>query len=151
MNKLELQADVEKRFLAYQALCSEYNTNKETAQSLSKRLAILEERQRDLSSSWSRTGKISQARCSLERARLVLRDFDARRVEWVEPSRNLYCPDEVYVVVKVTAKRVYIRNVGSSRPVYRDKVTGKGTSKYDGAIDIQATFPEGVDNFKESV
>ena len=129
-------------------LVLEYNALKKEIPRARARVQELETRRRELQADWNiYSGLIPRAREELKDLQLQENDKTARRVKWsIEPSWG-FSKAEVYVVDKVTAKRIYTRKAGRPLKKYFNKESGKGTSKYDGIIDINATFPEGIDNY----
>ena len=69
---------------------------------------------------------------------------DRRTFQYIKWRRGVLDGEKEWIVDKITAKRIYIRVKGDHRSVYYTRETGAGTSKYDGVIDLEATFPEGV-------
>lgn len=121
---------------------------REAVRKARKDVEALEKRQKELYGGWHSHGLIDQAKTKLKQACRDLIDSGARKVVWATPpSWSCRQEDKTYVVVKVTPKRVYIREAGTDREKYHDKLAGNGNSKYDGKIDIEKTFPEGLDNF----
>lgn len=115
---------------------------------------MTEELHRLVGGPWDRYGgQIQQMRSNLVVAESIQHDASKRQVVFTRPP-TVYGgafgggPD-VYVVDKVTAVLVFIRKIGSTRQErYTKDGTGVASGEYTGAIDIAATFPEGVDNFK---
>lgn len=102
---------------------------------------------------WDRYGgQIQQMRSNLVVAESIQHDASKRQVVFsAKPARYGYgTVIPPFVVDKVTKALVYIRPEGDTRPWRYKKADGTGItgSEYDGIIDIAATFPEGVDNFK---
>ena len=128
-------------------LNTELHLNRAHISILDKEMRHLEERNKAISgTSWTH-GELQKAKNELAKAKLEERDKTARPVVW-KMVREYQCTGHRdYVVEKITKKRVYIRKKGCKSTSYYDRETGKGSSKYDGTIDLEATFPEGVENF----
>lgn len=111
---------------------------------LAHRLQVIATRLQELGSAYKRCGEIEQARRKIASLTLRLADCEARRVVW-QTSPYFYRGEE-FVVHKVTQKRIYIRPAGNPREMYYNKDGTRGNT--DGVIDVAATFPEGLENFK---
>ena len=99
---------------------------------------------------WDRYGgQIQQMRSNLVVAESIQHDASKRQVVFTRLPHSYAGQHDVWVVDKVTAALVFVRVVGSTRQDrYRKDGTGVASGGYMGIIDIAATFPEGVDNFK---
>jgi uncharacterized protein YoxC len=145
MNKLERAVELAKKKV--QGLKDERDRLKEETTELSAQLKAKETRIRELVSIWS-GGEISEAQREVKVAERNLADDAARKVVWVEEPSFFRSNGSQYIVVKVTPKRIYIRQAGHNTEVFRDRATGCGKHSFDGIIALAATFPEGVENFK---
>jgi hypothetical protein len=104
-------------------------------------------------STWGRSsnGEIHFAQQRVEQAERNATDAIARKVVWVDDHAPYTGHDDkVYVVDKITPKRIYIRIQGSSRSVYYNK-DGTNNSEWTKCrIDIYKTFPEGLDEYAKA-
>jgi len=144
----ELEKTLEHAESCLSELLIEQIENRERILRMEADIKLLRERQRKLES--FHTGLIPSAKRDIEEAERKLQDSKLRKVVWIGPPRwSLQASEAEYVVVKVTKKRIYIRKAGSfHRDCYYEKETGTGKSKFDGQINLPATFPEGVENYK---
>lgn len=147
MNKTELQKKlaVEKEVLAN--LRQELESLRSEEKQLKIRLEEVLVRERAICGGFRDYGEIGEATSNIESLRRQIVDVDKPAVVWKKREWWSHRGDPPeYVVSRVTAKRVYIRERGAQSEDYYDKMTGE--SSHRGTIDITATFPEGVDNWK---
>jgi len=109
-------------------------------------LAHAKERLRGLTGRWGHSGHLQEAEMALKRAEMAMKDDSALVVVW-KVKRDWGDPhNREWIVDKITKKRIYIRIKDSLDQLsYYNRETGAGTNKYEGVIDIEATFPEGID------
>jgi len=94
---------------------------------------------------WSRRGAIRDAERRVQLAELRIKSENLRKVEWCKSGFRQR--EFEYVVTRVTPKRIYIRRKNQERETFYQRETGKTSWNEDGQIDIERTFPEGIDEF----
>lgn len=147
MSELELRIEVGKAEV--KDLFNELDVLKQDIVRAEDALKTMEAHKKELIGEWRQTGTINAAKGRLAKAELELKDSTARIVVWKERRNWSHDDNSDYVVVKVTSKRVYVRQKNvDGREVYYNRLTGQGTNKYEGQIDVAATFPEGVNNYE---
>jgi hypothetical protein len=135
----QAEADLGKLLEEEKALKSTLNVCRETVVKCESRL-------RELRSAFFRDGEIERQKGTIESLKRKKAHMAARKVVW---KLNNYIRDDTCVVTRVTAQRVYFSRFGSSSERFVDKVTGKdGRGNYCNVMDIEATFPEGVENYR---
>lgn len=100
----------------------------------------LRDRLNDLDGFWSGRGLITIAKSKLEQAKRLDDDSRRREVVWVGNERA------DYVVDKITPKRIYVRKRGCEVRVFYN-IDGSASASFGRTIDIDKTFPEGLDNY----
>lgn len=97
-------------------------------------------------------GELYFASQRLKQAELEATDAVARKVMWVDnkqPYQDVY-EKFGYIVDKITPKRIFVRCVGHER-CYQYNKDGTVVSGYkDASIDINKTFPEGLDEYEKA-
>jgi hypothetical protein len=112
----------------------------------------IEERLYEIHGGFRGYGEMSRARQKVKVEERAARDATLRLVVWkVEPSThwNDKSP-EPYVVDKVTPKRIYVRRRGEERADYYVKDGTTGKSYGASVIDVDKTFPEGLDEYAKA-
>ena len=111
---------------------------------LSKRLAAVESRLRQLDGAWRTAGEIRDARNKLDEAERLAADAGKVVVQWAVAPTRWGKQHNPYVVEKVTAKRITIREAGESQVDHFRHDGASGKSYIDWRIDIAKTFPNGL-------
>lgn len=116
------------------------------AETIEIRLKEIKIRLSELRNGYRRFGEIGQSKAKAKRIEGTIKDLQSRLVVWAV-TRTWGHTGRQYVVSRVTPKRIYIREVGAEREIYYDHDGSRGT--YDGKIDIEQTFPEGLDEYRK--
>lgn len=114
---------------------------------LEAELATVGTRLKQLRNPWGcNSGQIPDAERRVKLAELVVKDSASRQVVWKKEGYGHR--GRTYVVTRVTPKRIYVREAGSGlREAQYDRDTGTTRWSGDGGIDLEKTFPEGIDEF----
>lgn len=143
--------EVEQAQAELDSLKSEWTYLQQERKHLEDTLKEIEARSKELHNIWLADGLIYQAERRLAKAQLKAEDENARLVVW-KAGQPHWTRDRQYVVSKVTPKRIYIRAKGNDRAEFygRDGIKPNRPVTSYGQIDIEATFPEGIEEFAKA-
>jgi len=119
-----------------QSLEEEYDGLVKEEQELNEKLKTLMTRKKQIKgSSYNRfcSGEIEALQAKLEVALNLESDITAPRCVFALRHRDM-------VVTRVTAKRIYAREVGGNREEYFDRTSGKSSYIYNGILDVVETL-----------
>lgn len=89
---------------------------------------------------WRNDGDIKRAEEMLAWRKRIEEDESKPAIVWKtkSPWSGWYDNNEKWVLVKKTAKRIYIRKAGDTQEKFYN-LDGTNSSKYDGVIDVEAS------------